>query len=453
VTFDLYFNLTGSIFVAQNMIYYIYVRTHKSICPIPFVIATDFQKICWSNSTPFVRALINSGFDNLGAQDGSVNHCFIVSDVVILEKCWGESNTVKLLERFSKDHVSNGRSIVKKLRSILAPVIKRPKCFHSLDLCELFRAQILALKPAPTRATSTLLPTAVEVQTAEQKNMITSFSLEAAEPEVKAPVEVTGEQDSLKLQIVGVGNLFDGVDDAALEESVDRRKPLLPTSIFFPVGSVVKVLADTRPGVRPRHAHSFMATVIAMTEDGQYDISPTVENKRSRRISGERLQVACIDGLDSLSRLGSPNAIAKKMVIQAQSALKKSQVEGEEVKQKLVSSRRYAKAERIKNVKMTRSKKEAAKAHQRSQREMKQLLNDSYLRAEEIKRTKCAEIKEIREAKNSETKSFLAKEMAIHVEKERPMKQVGKPTGRTGKSDHGLLLQKGKKCGHPSSKN
>ena len=64
--------------------------------------------------------------------------------------------------------------------------------------------------------------------------MITSFSLEAAEPEVKAPVEVTGEQDSLKLQIVGVGNLFDGVDDAALEESLDRRKPLLPTSIFFP---------------------------------------------------------------------------------------------------------------------------------------------------------------------------------------------------------------------------
>jgi hypothetical protein len=116
-----------------------------------------------------VRALINSGFDNLGAQDGSVNHCFLVSDVVILEKCWGESNTVKLLERFSKDHVSNGRSMVKKLRSILAPVIKRPKCFHSLDLCEFIRAPILALKPAPTRATSTLLPTAVEVQTAEQK--------------------------------------------------------------------------------------------------------------------------------------------------------------------------------------------------------------------------------------------------------------------------------------------
>jgi hypothetical protein len=74
------------------MIYYIYVHTHESICPIPFVIATDFQKIRWSNSTPFVCALKHNGFAYLGAQDGSVNHCFLVSDVVILEKCWRESN-------------------------------------------------------------------------------------------------------------------------------------------------------------------------------------------------------------------------------------------------------------------------------------------------------------------------------------------------------------------------
>jgi hypothetical protein len=155
------------------MIYYIYVHTHESICPIPFVIATDFQKIRWSNSTPFVCALKHNGFAYLGAQDGSVNHCFLVSDVVILEKCWRESNAAKLLERFSKDHDSNGRSMVKKLRSILAPVIKR-------HLREFIQAPILALKPAPTRATSKLLPTAVEVQTARQKNLITPFSLEAA---------------------------------------------------------------------------------------------------------------------------------------------------------------------------------------------------------------------------------------------------------------------------------
>ena len=127
-----------------------------------------------------MRALIHNEFANLGAQDGSANHCFLVSDVVILEKCLGESNAVKLLERFSKDHISNGRSVVKKLRSILAPVIKRLKSFHSLDLCEFIQAPILALKPVPTRATSTPLPTAVQVQTAKQKNSIAPFSLEAA---------------------------------------------------------------------------------------------------------------------------------------------------------------------------------------------------------------------------------------------------------------------------------
>ena len=263
-------------------------------------------------------------------------------------------------------------------------------------------------------------------------NQISFFEESGTEPEVTSPDEVTGEQDSLKLQIVGVGDLFDGMDDAVLEESLDRSKALLspnPAPITFPIGSVVKVLADTRPGVSSRHAHSFMATIIAMTEDGQYDVSPTVENKRRRRVSEERLQVACIDGLDSLSRLGSPNAIAKKMAVQAQSALTKSQVKGEEVKRKLVASRRKAEAERINNVKLTRAKKEAAKAHQRSRREVKQLLNDSYLRAEEIKRKNRAEIKAIREAKNSETKSFLAKEMAIHVEK-RKAHEAGREADR-----------------------
>ena len=116
------------------MIYDIYVHLQKSMCPVPSSVATDFQKICWSNSTPFVRALVSNGFLNFGLQDGSVYHCFLVSDVVVLEKCFGESDAGKLLERFSTGHISNRRSLVKKLRSLLAPVVEILKSFHSANL-------------------------------------------------------------------------------------------------------------------------------------------------------------------------------------------------------------------------------------------------------------------------------------------------------------------------------
>ena len=82
------------------MIYDTYVHVHKSMCPVPSLVATDFRKICWSNSTPFVRALVSNGFINLSLQDGSVYHCFLVSDYVFLEKCFGESDAENCLKDF-----------------------------------------------------------------------------------------------------------------------------------------------------------------------------------------------------------------------------------------------------------------------------------------------------------------------------------------------------------------
>jgi len=111
------------------MIYDIYVHAHKLMCPFTSFVAKDFQKMCWSNSTPSVRTLVSNGLNDLVAQDCPAYHCFLVSDYVFLEKCFGESDAGKLLERFSTGHILNVRSMVKKLSSLLAPVIQRPKSF------------------------------------------------------------------------------------------------------------------------------------------------------------------------------------------------------------------------------------------------------------------------------------------------------------------------------------
>ena len=75
-----------------------------------------------------------------------------------------------------------------------------------------------------------------------------------------------------------------------------------PISPRFELGSIVRVLADTTPGVDPRHAEGILvAKVIDFADEGHYYVAPFGSTRR-RRVSSALLTPTSIDGPTALFR-------------------------------------------------------------------------------------------------------------------------------------------------------
>ena len=140
------------------------------------LLATAFEKLCWGHATDFARSIIHRALDYLEAD--SILHVFIIADVVILAKCIGEKKTGTVLDKFSIENISSGRSVVKKIRSTVAPLIKWMSNFDQKELCEFIQVPMLTMKPLPTPMLIKLTTSATAIQI-HQKSL-TPFTLEAA---------------------------------------------------------------------------------------------------------------------------------------------------------------------------------------------------------------------------------------------------------------------------------
>ena len=98
-----------------------------------------------------------------------------------------------------------------------------------------------------------------------------------------------------------------------LENPITLPPIEVPAIPLFPIGSVVRVLPDTRPGVRFQQGTSIpKAHVVKHMGDGDYEVSPFGGSKK-RRVSGDCLVPMSYTALDEIFDRGggNSNAVAK----------------------------------------------------------------------------------------------------------------------------------------------
>ena len=97
------------------------------------------------------------------------------------------------------------------------------------------------------------------------------------------------------------------------------RTPSAATPTRWAPGSVVRVMPETSPGVRPELAESIpCAYVVSDDGDGTVVVRPA-GTQRARRVSGAFVYPACIDGASSLSFRGEGGGSAGRAVSRARS--------------------------------------------------------------------------------------------------------------------------------------
>ena len=109
-----------------------------------------------------------------------------------------------------------------------------------------------------------------------------------------------------------------------LQRAFLSGSPVLTPSAATPTrwapGSVVRVMPETSPGVRPELAESIpCAYVVSDDGDGTVLVRPA-GTQRARRVSGAFVYPACIDGASSLSFRGEGGGSAGRAVSRARSA-------------------------------------------------------------------------------------------------------------------------------------
>jgi hypothetical protein len=96
-----------------------------------------------------------------------------------------------------------------------------------------------------------------------------------------------------------------------------------PTPLLGPIfspGSLVRVLADTTPGVHPRHAEGMLAAIVSSyAGDGTYWLSP-VGSKVTRNVSAHLVVEASMDGPSAMFRGENRGGAAGRTIARAQSA-------------------------------------------------------------------------------------------------------------------------------------
>ena len=137
-------------------------------------------------------------------------------------------------------------------------------------------------------------------------------------------------------------NIAAAIWEAAEIDAAPEPTPIL-TSARFEAGSIVRVLADTTPGVHPRHAEGILvATVLDFADDGDYYVAPYGSKKR-RRVSGALLIPTSIDGPTALFRGDGRSGGAGARTI----ARAKERAEKEIKKAKTIVSEATKKADRL----------------------------------------------------------------------------------------------------------
>ncbi len=116
-----------------------------------------------------------------------------------------------------------------------------------------------------------------------------------------------------------------------------------PISPRFELGSIVRVLADTTPGVRPMHAEGILvAKVLDFADEGHYYVAP-IDSKKRRRVSGALLIPTSIDGPTALFRGdGRSGGAGARAIARANDSAEKAMK-----KAKVIVSEVVKKAERV----------------------------------------------------------------------------------------------------------
>ena len=112
-------------------------------------------------------------------------------------------------------------------------------------------------------------------------------------------IETRVASDGIAYSWAEFDNYFDADMAAEIREAAQVVAPPAPAQTFtsprFELGSIVRVLADTTPGVHPMHAEGILvAKVLDFADEGHYYVAP-IDSKKRRRLSGALLIPTSID--------------------------------------------------------------------------------------------------------------------------------------------------------------